>query len=208
MIKDKYSGTRIIKGITVIVVISFLVLTLGIWTGCSKESPSQKTTTQKKSTSQVIGKPESAVPKPANWGDAPDFTLPKLGGGSFTLSSLRGKVIILNFWATWCKLCRKEIPYLISLQTEYKDKGLEIVGVSLDKGKEKAVSPMAERLGINYPIVFSDHKIERKYGVSIGLPVSIIIDRNGNIAGRHLGEFSEEVFEKKVKPLLEKETGK
>lgn len=200
---NRYSVFWMSKRIVVIMSISFFVLMLCIWTGCSKESASQKSPPEKESITLTAEETKSVQPEPVNWGDAPDFTLPKLGGGSLTLSSLHGKVIILNFWASWCKPCREEIPYLVALQKEYQDKGLVIVGVSLDKGKEEAVTPVAEEFGINYPIVFGDHKIEKQYGGIIGYPTSIIIDRNGNIAERITGEFTKEIFEEKVKPLLE-----
>ena len=136
-------------------------------------------------------------------GNAPDFTLPRLGGGEFTLSILKGKVIILDFWATWCPPCRKEIPDFISLYKKYKDKGLEIVGVALDRDKETSVGPFAKKMGINYTIVFGDQEVTKKYKGIRYIPTTFIIDKDGNIAKKHIGFVEKKVFEEEVRELLE-----
>lgn len=140
--------------------------------------------------------------KERQWGNAPDFTLPALGGNTFTLSSLKGKVIILDFWATWCSPCREEVPDFIALKNEYGDKGLEIVGISLDEGGENAVRHFARKTGINYIIVFGDEKTEEKYGGIRGIPTTFIIDQNGNIVTKYIGYRPRDVFEKAIKELL------
>ena len=171
---------------------------IAILAGCSRETPPEKSLEATVEREQVI---EAVV---EGWGDAPDFTLPKLGGGQFTLSSLKGKVIILDFWATWCPPCRIEIPDFISLYQDYKEDGLEIVGIALDQKKEVAVKPFAEKMGINYILVFGGREVTGKYGGIRGIPTTFIIDRHGNIAGKHIGLTSKDVFEKEVKELLGK----
>jgi len=132
--------------------------------------------------------------------DAPDFVLKHVNGGDFRLSSLKGKVLILNFWATWCSPCRDEIPDLIALQKEYEGKGLVVVGVALD-GRSEAVKSFVEKWGINYPIVLADEKTTKDYGI-LGIPVSFIIDREGNIMEKHIGRVDRIALEKKLGPLL------
>ena len=166
------------------------VLTMLVAAGCS-ESASKK--------NEVSG---SAVGEEDVRSDAPDFTLPMLGGGKFKLSSLKGKVVILDFWATWCPPCREEIPDFIALKNKYADKGLEIVGVALDNGGEKDVAPFAKEQGINYITVIGDDKITQKYGGIRGIPTTFIIDTNGKIVEKHVGLTSREVFEESIINLL------
>lgn len=134
---------------------------------------------------------------------APDFTLQDLGGNSFTLSSLKGKVVILDFWATWCPPCREEIPHFISLYSQYKGQGLEIVGVALDKGGVRDVMPFSEEQGINYPILIGTQEVTEDYGGIRGIPTTFVIDREGNIVERYEGYRDKEVFESVIKKLLQ-----
>lgn len=133
---------------------------------------------------------------------APDFTLQDLGGSSFTLSSTKGKVVILDFWATWCPPCRAEIPHFISLYSQYKGQGLEIVGVALDKGGVRDVRPFSEEVGINYPLVIGTQDVTEDYGGIRGIPTTFVIDREGNIVERYEGYRDKEVFESAIKKLL------
>lgn len=179
--------SRAIKGF------SFFVLFLILLAGCSKETSSERDIRKQKIIAQSSTKEEK-------WGNAPNFTLPSLGGDDFILSSLKGKVIILDFWATWCSPCRKEIPGFIELYREYKDEGLEIVGVCLES--EAAVKPFAEETGINYALVFANQEIVQRYGGIRYVPTTFIIDRQGNIIKKHIGYTSRETFEEEIKELL------
>ena len=111
---------------------------------------------------------------------APDFTLEQLNGKTFRLSAQRGKIIVLNFWATWCGPCRKEIPALAALQEEMQEHVL-ILGVSLDKRPPAIVRVHANKLGINYPVVMDDGTVRKKYGPLPGIPTTFIIDRAGRV---------------------------
>ena len=133
---------------------------------------------------------------------APDFTLNDLDGRSFSFSKTRGKVVILDFWATWCPPCREEIPHFVSLYRAYRGKGLEIVGVALDQGGANAVKPFAEANGINYPVVIGNQKVTVDYGGIRGIPTTFIIDRKGNIVEKFIGYRDKAVFEKAIKKLL------
>ncbi|MEW6102946.1 MAG: TlpA disulfide reductase family protein [bacterium] len=133
--------------------------------------------------------------------NGPDFTLPTIDGETLTLSELSGKVIILDFWATWCPPCRMEIPDFIQLYSQYKDKGLLIIGLSLDESPDN-VRQFKEKMGINYPIVMGNQKVTEDFGGIRGIPTTFIIDREGNIETKIVGYRSKEVFEKEIDSLL------
>ena len=133
---------------------------------------------------------------------APEWQLEDLEGKSVKLSDFKGKVVILNFWATWCPPCRREIPSFVSLQKEYGDKGLVIIGVSLDEKGPAAVKPFISKMGINYPVVMGDPKVAADYGGIAVVPTTFVIDRNGNVAAMHEGDAPRATFESDIKPLL------
>jgi peroxiredoxin len=140
--------------------------------------------------------PEEAPPA------APDFTLTSLDGERYTLSKLRGKVVLVNFWATWCPPCLKEIPYFVELQEEYGEQGFQIIGIAIDD--EDAVRAFADDMGINYPVMASELEaieLSKHYGNRIGaLPYSVVINRNGEITDTIMGDLDkirvEEILEK------------
>ena len=140
----------------------------------------------------------------ANTGNraAPDWQLKDLDGKSVKLSDFKGKVVILNFWATWCPPCRKEIPTFVSLQRQYADKGLVIVGVSLDEKGPGVVKPFVAKMGINYPVVMGDPKTAADYGGIAVVPTTFVIDRSGKVAAEHEGDADRATFEGEIKPLL------
>jgi len=140
----------------------------------------------------------AAEPQPA----APAWTLKDVEGKTVQSSDFKGKVVILDFWATWCPPCKKEIPDFIELQKKYGEKGLVIVGVSLDEQGPSVVKPFITQLGISYPIVMGDEKIVQDFGGVEGIPTTFIIDREGKIVGRHVAFTPLETFEKEIAPLL------
>ena len=111
---------------------------------------------------------------------APDFALPELTGQKLTLSGYRGKVVLLDFWATWCEPCQEEIPHFVELQDEYRDQGLQIIGISMDDGPEP-VRDFYQRFKINYPVVMGNAKIGELYGGVLGLPIAFVLGRDGRI---------------------------
>lgn len=134
---------------------------------------------------------------------APNFKLKTQDGKVIELAKLKGKVVVVNFWATWCGPCRKEIPGFMEVYKQYKDKGLEIVGVSLDQDGWGIVQRYLERMPISYPIVIGDGELAEAYGGIDAIPASFLIDRKGNIAKKHIGYMSQSDLERAVKDLLQ-----
>ncbi len=143
---------------------------------------------------------------------APNFDLVDLEGNNISLSSLRGKVVLLNFWGTWCGPCKREIPDFINLSKKHRDDGLEIVGITLSSGSAQKIQNFAKKWGINYTLL-TDIKgnetqaVTARYGqvtrVPItGIPTTFIIDREGFIRERYVGPRSEEIFYKDLEPYL------
>ncbi len=121
---------------------------------------------------------------------APNFTLQTLDGQEVTLSKLKGKVILLDFWATWCGPCRESIPHLIQLYKTYQKDGFEVIGMNVERGDMDAVRRFANSMDIPYPIALSPDDVQRDYRVS-SLPTSIFIDKQGRIREKMVGFTSE-----------------
>ena len=138
----------------------------------------------------------------ANAKPATDFTLPDLDGKAVKLSAFRGKVVLLNFWATWCGPCKAEIPGFVELQTQYKN-DLVIVGLSVDDPADKAKA-FAQQYKVNYPMVLGlgHDEIQDAYGPIYGIPASFLISRDGKVCKRHLGIAPKSQFEREIKALL------
>ncbi len=133
---------------------------------------------------------------------APNVVFKTADGKTYDLNKLTGKVVIVNFWATWCGPCRKEIPDFIQFYKNYKDKGVEILGVSLDRDGWEKVTPFLKQAPINYPIVLGNGEIAGKFSKFNAIPTTFIIDKNGNIVDEHTGVITKSQLEAKVKPLL------
>jgi len=134
-----------------------------------------------------------------------DFVFNDLNDKPLRLSNFRGKVVLVDIWATWCGPCRMEIPGFINLYKKYKNKGFEIIGISVDKGGKNDVIPFAKEYKINYPLVIGDSReIMKVFGSIIGIPTTFLIDRDGVIKNKYIGAQPESTFEKDIKKLLEK----
>ena len=132
---------------------------------------------------------------------APDFSLPQLSGPPLRLSDYRGKVVLLDFWATWCVPCREEIPHFVELQNKNRDQGLQIIGVSMDDGPEP-VRDFYQKFHMNYPVVMGTANTGELYGGVLGLPIAFVIGRDGRIYSKHIGATDIAVFEKEIMNLL------
>jgi peroxiredoxin len=132
---------------------------------------------------------------------APDFSLPALNGQSLQLSAYRGKIVLLDFWATWCTPCQEETPHLVELQNKYGDQGLQIIGISMDDTPEP-VREFYQRLHMNYPVVMGNAEIGERYGGVLGLPIAFVVGRDGRIYAKHMGATDVAVLERDVKALL------
>ena len=131
-----------------------------------------------------------------------DFTLPALDGKKVSLSQFKGKVVLLNFWATWCGPCKAEIPAFVELQAQYKN-DLVVLGLSVDDPADKAKA-FAEQYKVNYPMVLGlgHDEIQDAYGPIYGIPASFLISRDGKVCKRHLGIAPKAQFEREIKALL------
>jgi peroxiredoxin len=132
---------------------------------------------------------------------APSFSLEDAQGKLVKLSDLRGKVVLLDFWATWCHGCKTEIPWFMEFHKKYVSDGLAVIGVSMDEDGWKSVKPFVTEWKIPYPIVVGNEELGKVYSVE-SMPVTLLIDREGRIAQFHAGVVERESFEKEIKDLL------
>ncbi len=137
--------------------------------------------------SQQSGTSDWSAPPASDLKAAPDFTLNDLDGQAVTLSSYAGKVVILDFWATWCAPCRYEVPHLVELQERFGARGLQVLGVTLDRAQTAGdVIPFSRRYSMNYPILWAEIPVLETYGV-LSIPVTLLITRDGKIYRRFTG---------------------
>jgi peroxiredoxin len=136
---------------------------------------------------------------PASRKTAPDFTLIDSSGTPIKLSNFRGKVVLLNFWATWCGGCQVEIPWFIEFQN--KNDGLNVIGISMDDDGWKSVRPYMREKKLNYTIVIDDKKVNKLYSLD-SMPMTVLIDRDGKIAASHVGLVSKADYQSEIEALL------
>ena len=134
---------------------------------------------------------------------APGFALPDMDGGTATLADYAGRVLLLNFWATWCLPCRAEMPWFVDFQSEFGDDGFAVLGVSVDEPGRAIVEPFLDRSPVNYRIALAD-TVERlaPFGPKNVLPTTWLIDRQGRVAAEHVGLVSREAIEAEIRLLL------
>lgn len=145
---------------------------------------------------------EESTPGGNSLGSAPSFSLPNMQGKTVRLSDYSGKVVILDFWATWCPPCREEIPHFIGLYQKYRSQGFEIVGISMDLAGPGVVESFIREYGINYPILMGNEEVTLNYGGIRGIPTTFVIDRQGRIHKKFVGYQGKETFENLLKALL------
>ncbi|HEV7218446.1 MAG TPA: TlpA disulfide reductase family protein [Terriglobales bacterium] len=150
--------------------------------------------------SQTTSQPAQPALQPGQ--AAPDFVLPDSTGTPIKLSAYKGKVVLLDFWATWCTGCKVEIPWYVEFQNKYRNEGLTAIGVSMDDDGWKSVKPFLEEHKLNYPVVIANQDLGNRYGGLPSLPLTLLIDRNGKIAESDAGMVNKNAFENKIKALL------
>jgi thiol-disulfide isomerase/thioredoxin len=133
---------------------------------------------------------------------AGDFKLLDLNGKPKTLADYKGKVVIVDFWATWCGPCKASIPHLIELQETYKEQGLEVVGISLDTTGPKAVGAFAAGQKINYTVLMGNDDVAAAYGGIKGIPVAFVLTQDGKVFRRYVGYRDKKVYDSDVRALL------
>lgn len=157
------------------------------------------------------GTNEAVLDQPASLpaeNKAPDFTLTSTDGKQVKLSSFKGKIVIVDFWATWCGPCRKGIPDLVAIQKEF-NKEVVVIGISVDadqgpRATKSKVVPFVKEYGINYSIVYADSKVVSNYGGIDGIPTAFVIDQKGNVVDKHVGLVPKSEYVNKIKELLGK----
>ncbi len=133
---------------------------------------------------------------------APEWKLQDLDGKPVQLSDFKGKVVVLDFWATWCPPCVAEVPNFMALQKKYRDRGLVVVGISLDDDGPGEVASFAKTQGMNYPIVMSSDEVIAEYGDVQAIPTTFLIDRSGKVVAKHTGLTPKAKFEREIRKLL------
>jgi thiol-disulfide isomerase/thioredoxin len=174
-----------------------------IMLGCSEQGQEQVPTAEAAEPGQEIARANVSLD---DYPTAPDFTLNDLSGEAVTLSDFRGKLVILNFWATWCAPCRDEIPVFVKLQDEYSDKGLAIIGISLDDISPDLIKKFAEGFDVNYPMLMYKPRVVYSYGGIYSIPTTFIITPGGKVVNRFIGNPGEAIFRQEIGRWLREST--
>jgi thiol-disulfide isomerase/thioredoxin len=145
--------------------------------------------------------PASVIRFVRNPSPTPPFLVNDLNGNVISTAAFHGKVVLINFWATWCPPCREEIPEMIALASRYKD-GLQIIGVSMDDDPPEAIRAFTRAANMNYPVVMGGEKLSDEYGGIPALPTTFVLDTNGRVVQKHMGLYPPEVYDNEIRALL------
>lgn len=150
----------------------------------------------------ISAKASNRVTSDNNYPVAPGFTLKDLNGDDLSLSDYRGKVVFVNFWATWCPPCRAEIPSFIELVDQYGKDGFEVIGIGVDPRDFSKVPGFVQQYNINYPVVYANGEVVTAYGGIESIPTTFVVDRNGRIVEKIVGSRPKNAFESIITGLL------
>ncbi|MDR3627366.1 MAG: TlpA disulfide reductase family protein [Ignavibacteriaceae bacterium] len=184
------------KKLSISVVLFSLLLIFGCNKNASDINKEQNSGKESPANNQAVENSNS------NDSKAPGFTLESPAGKKISLSDYKGKVVIIDFWATWCPPCRKGIPDLVDLQKQFGNK-LAVIGISLDTDTKDQVASFAQENNINYPVLFATPDVVQSYGNINSIPTTFIIDKNGNIVNQFVGLTPKEVFISEIKKLID-----
>jgi thiol-disulfide isomerase/thioredoxin len=154
------------------------------------------------SSSKPVSAAASATKADKERKPAPEFELKDADGKTVRLSDYKGKVVLLDFWATWCGPCKIEMPWFVELQKEYGPQGFQIVGVAMDDSSTEDITKFVREMGINYPVLLGKEEVGQSYGGVNALPTSFFIDRDGKLVAREFGLQSRSVFVDHIKEAL------
>ena len=175
----------------------FVSLIFFVFLGGTQGATNNKGSLESHSSRLVVRQEGPVENKPA-----PDFALTDVNGKIVRLSDYKGKVVALNFWATWCPPCRKEIPDFIALQQEYGSQGIQFLGIALDDEGMQKIKPFLEHTPISYPTLLPDKSIVQNYGDMNVIPVTYLIDRKGILRTHFVGLRKQDIVEEMIRPLL------
>lgn len=153
----------------------------------------------------LFARPKAADMRSADFAEqkpAPDFSLQDINGNIVKLSDFTGKTVVLNFWATWCAPCRKEIPDFIEMQNEYGKQGVQFIGIAIDQEGVQVIKPYAEKVKMNYPVLVGNDAVFAKFGGNNAIPVTLLIDKKGTIRNSYVGMKPKQALEDMVLALM------
>jgi len=188
------------------IIISLVAVALIVGVGCSKTDSAKPAANN--TTPPVVQTPAAVPETPTAPGVAPDFILNDLDGKPVKLSDYRGKVVLLNFWATWCPPCKGEIPHFNDLVKQYGPKGFVVLGVSVDKGGVATVKKFKANSPVEYTVVMDNGQVANRYQLILpeedrgGIPNTFLIDRQGNIKKTFVGYRDKDTWEAEIKAVL------
>ncbi|MGC2696081.1 MAG: TlpA disulfide reductase family protein [Candidatus Angelobacter sp.] len=188
----------------VIVVLCVVVgITALLLVGKRASKPQQTASAANQGAGQESAAPLQGAGDPQKGSVAPTFELKSVPEGkAVQISSLRGKAVLLNFWATWCGPCKIEMPWLVDLQKKYGPEGLQIVGVAMDDAEPREIADFAHKMGVNYIVLKGTEKVGDLYGGVDRLPLTYYLDRSGKVVDETVGLASESVIEDAIKRAL------